>query len=392
MRNGAALAIAEINARGGIAGRPVRQVVVGVDITAGESILRSFEELVSAEVDAITSGYVLVDEEARDLAAAYGAPFLHAMTSQQSVDQVRESPATHGHIFQVCPTEGLYGPTFVQFLTELSTSGRWQPPNRNLAFIDTPAPGGQMANLATMQLAEDSGWNVASCDLVPVSGSTWLPSVEKLHRLNPAAVMIAHFLPDRLAEFQRLFAQESSETLVYAVYAPSIPQFLERAGKAAEGMLWSTVTGTYGDPVGSRFFQRYLSAYGRPPGRSHAGIAYDEVHLLAQAWAQVANPRNFAAVADHLRTSNHRGVNGAYFFDHAGQCGLAYPDVTLDPSLGQAHLVFQVQDGRHRILSPAPYTDGTYRCPEWMPRRAGSHHVTAVRHHERVGPEAKEHE
>lgn len=366
MRNGSALAIAEINARGGIAGRPIRQVVVDLDIAAGESILRSFEELVSAEVDAITSGYLFVDEEARGVAAAYGAPFLHAMTSKQSVEEVRQSPTTHGHIFQVCPTEDLYGPSFVRFLEEMSATGYWQPPNRTIAFIETPVPGGQMADLVTMELAERAGWSVVSCDLVPVSGTAWGAVVEKLRRLNPAALMIAHFLPDQLAEFQRLFAQEPSETLVYAVYAPSIPQFLERAGEAAEGMLWATVTGTYNDRVGSQFFQRYRNAYGRPPGRSHAGIAYDEVHLLAQAWAQVANPRNFTAVADHLRTATYRGVNGSYFLDHEGQCGLSYPDVTLDPSLGQAHLVFQVQDGRHRILSPSPYSDATYRCPPWM--------------------------
>jgi len=367
MRNGSALAIAEINARGGIAGRPIRQVVVDLDISAGESILESFEELVSAEVDAITSGYLFVDEAARDLAADYGAPYLHAMTSEQSVQQVRESPDTHGHIFQVCPSESLYGSGFVRFLDELAAAGAWQPPNRSLAFVETPVAGGQMANLATFEQAEASGWTISSCDLVPQSGTEWEPVVERLRRLNPAAVMVTHFLPDQLAEFQRLFAQEPSETLVYAVYSPSIPQFLERAGEAAEGILWSTVTGTYGDPVGSQFFKRYRNAYGRPPGRSHAGIAYDEVHLLAQAWAHVANPRNFSAVADHLRTATYRGVNGSYFLDHAGQCGLAYPDVTLDPSLGQAHLVFQVQDGNHRILAPSPYVEASFRRPPWLP-------------------------
>lgn len=367
MRNGSALAIAEINARGGIAGRPIRQVVVDLDISAGESILESFEELVSAEVDAITSGYLFVDEAARDLAAEYGAPYLHAMTSEQSVQEVRESPDTHGHIFQVCPPEGLYGSGFIRFLDDLSATGQWQPPNRSLAFIETPVPGGQMANLATFEQAEASGWSISSCDLVPQSGTVWGPVVERLRRLNPAAVMVTHFLPDQLAEFQRLFAQQESETLVYAVYAPSIPQFLELAGEAADGMLWSTVTGTYGDPVGSQFFKRYRNAYGRPPGRSHAGIAYDEVHLLAQAWAHVANPRNFSAVAAHLRTATYRGVNGSYFLDNAGQCGLAYPDVTLDPSLGQAHLVFQVQDGAHRILSPSPYVEAPFRRPPWLP-------------------------
>jgi branched-chain amino acid transport system substrate-binding protein len=60
-------------------------------------------------------------------------------------------------------------------------------------------------------------------------------------------------------------------------------------------------------------------------------------------------------------------VNGSYSFDNPGQCTLAYPDVTLDPSIGQAHLVFQIQDAEHRILSPVPYAESTFRRPPWMP-------------------------
>ncbi|HSL12475.1 MAG TPA: amino acid ABC transporter substrate-binding protein, partial [Actinomycetota bacterium] len=148
----------------------------------------------------------------------------------------------------------------------------------------------------------------------------------------------------------------------------SVPEFLDEAGDAAEGLLWSTVTGTYGDAVGYRFMQRYARTYGRPPGRSHAGIAYDEIHLLAQAWSSVDNPRDFARVAERLRAQTYRGVNGSYHLDNERQSALAYPDMTRDPSLGQAHLVLQVQDGQHRILTPQPYVEASFRIPPWFRR------------------------
>ena len=59
------------------------------------------------------------------------------------------------------------------------------------------------------------------------------------------------------------------------------------------------------------------------------------------------------------------GVNGAYFFDSDGQSGLAYPDTVVDPSLGQAHLVLQIQNGRHHVLSPIPYVEARFRQPPW---------------------------
>jgi branched-chain amino acid transport system substrate-binding protein len=189
--------------------------------------------------------------------------------------------------------------------------------------------------------------------------------VELIHRTDPDAILVTDFLPAELAGFQRRFVATPTDALVFAVYSPSVPQFMEIAGGAAEGLVWSTVTGTYGDDMGEGFMSRYASFNGRPPGRSHAGIAYDEVHLLARAWSDVDNPRDLRAVAGRLRRVPHRGVNGSYFLDNERQSGLAYPDLTRDPSLGQAHLVLQVQDGKHRILSPAPYVEARFRPPSW---------------------------
>ena len=367
MRNGSALAIAEIASSGGIAGRPIRQVVVDTDIFSPDGIRKAFTALVDAEVDAITAGYFFAEDEARELAADYGAPFLHAMTSEAQVQRVRDSGDTYGRIFQVCPTEVHYGNGFIRFLDDLVVSRQWTPPNRRLAFIETPVPGGLMANPSTFENAERSGWAIERCELVPTIGADWDGVVAGLRQLEPAAILIAQFLPGELAAFLRCLGRERMNTLVYAVYAPSIPEFLRLAGDAAEGLLWSTVSGTYSDPFAMSFNHRYGQAFGQQPGRSNAGIAYDEVHLLANAWAAVGNPRNFDAVAAQLRRATYRGVNGSYSLDNGGQCGLAYPDVTLDPSLGQAHLVFQIQAREHRILSPLPYAEARFRPPDWIP-------------------------
>lgn len=365
MRNGSALAVSEINARGGVASRPIRQLVVDADAFDPEGVRGAFAELIEAEVDAITIGYLFAEDVARELAASYGAPYLHAMTSEAQVERVRESPETYGRVFQVCPSEVHYGAGFLRFLDEIVAAGLWRPPSRRIVFVETPLPSGQMANAQTIDRASSSGWVIDRCELIPAIGADWDRVLALLDQLDPAAVMVTQFLPGELAELQRRFALRPSSTLLYAVYTPSIPQFVDTVGSAAEGLLWSTVNGTYSDPIAARFNGRYAEAYGRPPGRSHAGIAYDVVHLLARAWSNVTNPRDFDAVAEQLRLSTHRGVNGSYFLDNEGQCGLSYPDVTLDPSLGQAHLVFQIQDGRHRILSPRPYAECSFRPPPW---------------------------
>lgn len=366
MRNGAALAIDEINARGGVGGRRLEHVVVPTDIFDEESVRASFADLMAAEVDAITSLYVFCEDEAMEQAAAYGAPFLHAMTSEHMAQRTRDEPERYARIFQVCPSEVHYGRGFVRFLDELAAGGAWRPRRRSLLFVETHLQSSQMATADTLARAETSGWDVAGVHYVAARDAEWRGVLDVVHAVEPAAILITDFLPAELAAFQRAFAAAPTDSLVYAVYSPSVPEFLALAGDAADGLLWSTVTGTYGDDVGHRFMHRYAQAFGQPPGRSHAGIAYDEVHLLAQAWATVENPRDFRGVADRLRRQTHRGVNGSYHLDNEGQSALAYPDMTRDPSLSQAHLVLQVQGGRHRVLSPHPYVEASFCTPRWF--------------------------
>ena len=134
-------------------------------------------------------------------------------------------------------------------------------------------------------------------------------------------------------------------------------------------MIWSTVTGTYDDEFGRTFRRDFERLHGTSAGWSQAGGAYDQVKLLSAAWASTGTPSS-PEVSSHLRSTVYRGVNGAYCLGGSGQSALSYPDVTPDPSLGQAHMVFQVQDGAPKLLAPAPYGDlSAFRTPPWATRR-----------------------
>jgi branched-chain amino acid transport system substrate-binding protein len=366
-RNGSRLAVAEINARGGIAGRPVEQLIVDVDIFSSSGVRRALRRLVEAEVDAITLGYAfsLQPEDLMDV-GAYGCPVLSSMTSEDLTEWVRGDHDHLAEVFQIGPTETHYGSGCIRFLQGLCTSGAWSPRNHRIMFVETGIIGGQIANSATLEAVERAGWEVDSVVRVQTLGADPRTVLEQLHRSEPAALLLALYVPSELARFQRAFAAEATETLVYGIYAPSVPEYRKLTGDSAEGVVWSTVTGCYSDLIGQRFAQRYTTAFDAAPGRSLAGASYDMVGLLAGAWAGVGNPRAFRSVGDELRRMTYRGVNGTYALDHARQCGVGYPDETPDPSIAQAHLVFQIQDGGHRILYPSPYAEAEFRRPPWF--------------------------
>lgn len=367
-RNGAQLAVAELNARGGVGGRPVELVVSEVDVHSPTDVRVGLEHLFSADVDALCVPYLYPAIESCTLAAEHGAPYLHSSASSAMVDLVREGPSTFKQTFQVCPTDDYYGQAFVAALVACERSGRWSPPNRRIALVETDMPDSlRVISDRTFRYAEKAGWEIDVCSVVSGADTDWSDALAAVRSSAPAAVLYTHDFPAVAATFLREFSENPTPTLLFAAYSPSIPKFLDTAGLvAAEGLIWLTVTGVYDDPVGRRFRDAYLERYGAAAGLSQAGIGYDQVALLARAWSTTGNPRAFDRVSDALRETVHRGVNGGYWFGEAGQHALGYPFDVSDPSFGQANLAYQVQDGQHRLIPPSPWSTNEFRLPAWV--------------------------
>ena len=121
MKNGSGLAIDEINASGGIAGRKIDRIVIDADVATPEGVTTAFKKLVSAKVDAILVGYIQVDAPSYDIAAAYGAPYIHGNTLDAGVQRVKANPKKYFNIFNVDSTEVHYGTNFPLFLQHLAS-------------------------------------------------------------------------------------------------------------------------------------------------------------------------------------------------------------------------------------------------------------------------------
>lgn len=371
MVRGTELALAEINARGGVCGRRVELATADVDIVSEQSIETGMLDLAGRGVDAITSGYFAWQEVAHEVAADYGAPYLHAATLDAMVQRVEHDPSRYGRIFQVCPSDTNYGPGFVDFLAGLNNRGQWNPSSRRLVVLLGAWKVSNLGLDAAADLAYAQGWTL---DVVRVGPNTqdWINAANEVRNLAPAAVLIGHYFVDGTVATIRALLENIPDTLIYSLYAPSIPEFREQLGAQADGVLWATVTGTYSDPVSKGFAERYRRAYGVFPGRSHAGISYDRTMILADAWSRSASPRDYERVSQQIRSLVHRGVNGSYYLGGKGQSAVAYPLASADASLAQAHLVYQIQDGKHRILSPDPQADSVFRLPPWFQHGVGS--------------------
>ncbi|MGE2714463.1 ABC transporter substrate-binding protein [Mycolicibacterium litorale] len=365
MAKGLRLAQAEINAAGGIRGRTVQIEVADLDIDDRASTRRAIAMLADREVDVLTSGYVAHQDVAHDEAATTGIPYLHAATSGVMERRVRDDPARYARILQVCPSDIHYAPAFVRFVDRLTR--RRLLPAQSSVLVCIQQSSWELIDFGTSQaqvLADQRGWELVVID---VSGAEdWAKATERALEHSPAAVFVGSYFLDHHVSVVESVRKARAGCLLYSIYAPSVPAFRERLGSAADGVVWATTTGTYSDAVATGFATRYTHKFGSTPGRSHAGLAYDRAHLIAQAWSRADNFRDFAQVSRHLRSATYRGVNGAYSFHPVTGVAAGFDDTGGDPSLAQAHVVYQIQGGRQEIIAPRPYTTARFRVPDWI--------------------------
>lgn len=350
---GASIAVREINERGGIDGRGIEHLIEKVDLFDERSVNRAIARLVGAEVDAIHTNYVTAENPAAlEAISAFGKPLLHTATLETQVELVRDQPDRYGMVFQTCPSEEYYRIGFVAFLKDLVDGGWWDPPGRRVVAVEADSETSDLANDTLTAQLSDAGWALSYSIRVPLRRVDWRAVADRVVSGDPDVVLVSHFLPD-VAELQRTLTARRFRGLVYYVYAASIPRFQSLAGTAAEGIVWSTVTGRYDDAMGERFQRQFTLRYGEAPGWSQASAAYDQVMLLASAWT-ANRSTDPGRTIEHLRSQILRGINGVYYLGRPGQAALCFPFETEDSSLGQALLVYQVQRGVPVALSPAP--------------------------------------
>jgi branched-chain amino acid transport system substrate-binding protein len=367
-KNGSILAVEEINANGGILGRPLVLKMADVDLLSPESCQASVRKLVDMKVHAITSPFLFVPIPAMDASAGYKCPYVNGNTQRAATDMMAKNPAKYGHVFQMDPSEVYYGETFPRFLEEMAERGGWKPINNKVHIVQEQVAYCQTISRAGQEALKKSKFQLAKVTDIQYPVQDWGSVIQDIKRTGAGAVMLNHWVAAEYAAFCKQFqANPLKGTLVYLQYGPSQPEFLELSGKAAEGFIWSTVLGVYADAKGRAFRDKYQKRFpGAPMGLCYTGGGYDMVHILAQAWSKTGTVDNFKVVNDYIRKTPFRGVCGWSIMNNARQEAVQFPVGTPDIEKGMSQLYFQVQNGQHKIIYPGQLKEQTFRNAPWM--------------------------
>lgn len=370
------MACDEINAMGGILGRPLEPVFEDTGEQGADNIIPAMQRLIDRHgVHAIVNGYNTgaVTQE-YDVIADAGVIYIHHNTDIVHHDTVGGDPDRYFSIFMGDPAEYWYGEGLLKFLNNLADTGQWEPENNKIAVVTSSQNYSVVIADAIRQNAEEYGWEISLYETVVTPTSEWGPTLRKLRDDPPAVVAVTHWVPQDLAQFMLQFVPNPTNSLVYMQYGPSLAAFREIGKEATNGVLYSTVIASLQDEIGTAFNQRYKERFGEDSSPLIGAQVYDSAHYFAIAAALAGGtgePGNYEQnriVAERLRRLVYRGVMGTTHFSIPDQAAIGYPNETPDPSLGMPHQYLQIQDftTEPSLIAPSPYETAKFATPPWF--------------------------
>ncbi len=369
MSRGAQLGVEAVNNDGGVAGRPLQLVTADVSDLSPENYVKAAQRLTSQEkVAAVFSGYCSNDSSEFRTYADAGVPMFHFNTLQDNVDYVKKNNITN--IYEGCPTEIWYGRGFVPLMQSWIEAGEWKPSSKSAAVVTSnDAYSISIAKIFAGDIKK-IGWTVPVFEQVTAPTADWGPVLSKIRSSKPGLIFVTDYIAGDLASFAKQFATSPTPSLLYQQYGPSVPEYLQLAGDAANGVIWSTTIGTLPDKIGKDFLDLYQKKFNAQAGLSQAGGQYDIIRMWAGTAALSGDPYDFEKVNKLLKSATFRGVNGMYRLSSPELPGELvvppYPDLIDDPSLAMPHLTYQIQDRKQVAISPTPYASGKLQLPPWL--------------------------
>jgi branched-chain amino acid transport system substrate-binding protein len=366
MANGVRMAVDEINGRGGLAGYHLNYVEIDDKDSNTDQITAAFQRAVSVEkADVIFSGYHLGTGPEFDIVANAGALYYNVNTQVAWVKRYTGNPDKYWGIFQCDPTEEWYGRGFAFWVDSAVNQGLLNVKAKTCSIIAGQSAYGTVIGNGFESKIRELGWQVVTKDGV-AEGQVpdWGPVLSKVKQVAPSVLFTSDFSPADDAKMAQSWVAGATKTLVYQQYGPSVPEYLKLAGDASNGIVWATVLGLLPDSIGNDFRKRYQAKFGAQPGWANAGGCYDEVNVWAAAVQMTGNPKDYKAVAKATEQVVWRGVTGSISFEN--HTGRQFPAQTADASLGQPHIIVQIQDGQQKVTSPEPFTSGKFVLPPWM--------------------------
>lgn len=327
----AEMALARINEKGGILGRPVKLVTYDTQ-SSPEVALRMVRQLVESD----------------NVLAVIGPTSTGEGMAVKKYTEERQVPAIMTVGGDAIVAGGKYGPFFWTFKVPQRTAiavdkifGHLKAKGlTKVALLTAKDPFGQDGLDALKALAPKYGVEIIAEENLDAKGADFSAEAFKLVMAKPQAVVIWTIGPAAAIAAKNFASLPGDKPVLVESHGIAGPNFLKLAGDAAEGVVMPATKLMIADelaasdpqkPVIARFVADYEAAglQAKFPMNTHSGYAYDAL-LLLDAGLHKAGKADRQALRDALENlKNVVGVSGVFNVTPQDHNGLATDSLVM---------------------------------------------------------------
>jgi branched-chain amino acid transport system substrate-binding protein len=357
---GITMAVEEINAEGGILGRPLELVVFDIEDMTTEKIVAAAEELIiKEEVDILLSGYAGMGPDYEQF-GQYDVPYFNMNCVTSCTDIIKNNPDQFFNCFHLGPTDKGFAVSTLPGVLDFP----YGFPNNDIAFIAADFEWEvSYTQLGMAPLAEDLGWNVVMEEVVPYGTVEWRPVMARIRAMDPAPAVI-HFesmYPGDTITFLQEFLKDPTDSLLYFGYVVAFPEWQSLVGDNGEGLigLGAVSPHPHFHDIGADWAERFETRFGHEYTFCCAANLYDAMMHWKMAVEAVGDPAEHEAICEYIATHPYEGVCGTYDYDESQKVP-ASEDFPIP--------VIQIQDGEPvEIFTFNVAVPGTeYKMPPYL--------------------------
>ena len=327
--NGAKLAAKQINASGGILGRPV-QIVEGDDRCDPKESALVAQKFVAQKIAAAASHYCS--------GAALAALPMFKESNVLYVDWGAVSSKIPAYGYDKFFTTIFNGSQPGVFAANVAVTRLGK---KKLAMVDDRTPASGEFTVAFQKRAKELGAEVVLADHVTQGEKDFNAFVTRLKGAGAEVVYVSLYYPEAGLLTRQIRDQKVDVTII-AIDTCLDPQYLRIAGAAAEGVYGVTQPLAGELPAAKEFVEAYKKEFAKEPGYI-APYSYDAMNVIARAYTAVGKVDSEAAAKwlKGLKKENAiKGVTGPLYWNTDG----TLPEFAFS--------LYNVKGGKWQFLAP----------------------------------------
>jgi branched-chain amino acid transport system substrate-binding protein len=357
MKMGLEMAVADLNAAGGLLGRPVELKIYDIEELLPETVAASAASLLDKEkVDVVVEGYGGYGPDFEAYGANSDVPFIHGSGSVRAADMVATDPVKYGNMFQVFPIEAEYGKRAWEGIIQFQD--KYTYPNNKIAILHGDLEWDLNYTKAVADQATAAGWQVVMNETFPYGTTDWGSILTKIRAEQPAAIVCSVLSVSDISSFVKQFMENPTPSLLDISYMVVFKETQDAVGNDLTGVMGYVTSYVTPSPEHDAWKARFKDMFGMDVPLTTPPSTYDSVMIWAQAVKAVGDPTKYADIENFIKNNKYNGLLGIYDFNNPEQTIKPGPDFQIAYSQ-------YLGDGKLAFFGTDPFIFPPYIQPAW---------------------------